>query len=53
MLKTTPAPVRHGETVSFLGLGFKIRVRDRIRVRIRIGTCALHGCFAWLKKIIR
>ena len=30
-----------------------IRVRVKVRVMIRIRTCALHGCFAWLKKIIR
>ena len=30
-----------------------IRVRVKVRVMIRIRTCALHGCFPWLKTIIR
>ena len=44
----------------FIELGFRVRFRNRVRVRIRvrisvlirIRTCALHGCFAWLKTII-
>ena len=31
----------------------RVRVMVKVRVMIRIRTCALHGCFAWLRTIIR